>query len=189
MEKLPVYEVTFDDSIESPLYGITAVSLVDFPAIAVDFMKFKEQERPKFYFNDDKREIIGPALIPGKPIYRVYNGQEFYIVFTQKVIEDMAWDYTKKGYLENLTIMHPDCENPFGALEDTSKFYNTHNWIETEDYHKAADYGFDLPLGTWMLGYKILDDELWNRIKNGELKGFSIECFIDLKETNILLNK
>lgn len=183
---LPIYDVVFTDEVDETgapnvLNGITAVSLVDKPAIECDFHRFKEQEPVKFFFDDEKREIIGPALIPDKLIYRVLNGNEFYIKFTKEVIEDLAFNFLEKGFINNLTIMHPESEDPLGALENQDKFYNTHNWIETEDYQQAKEYGFDLPLGTWMLGYKILDDDMWSRIKSGELKGFSVEAFLQLK--------
>ena len=42
---------------------------------------------------------------------------------------------------------------------------------------KSKMYGFDLPNGTWFVKMKINNDELWQKIKAGELKGLSIEGY------------
>ena len=49
-------------------------------------------------------------------------------------------------------------------------------WIvEHPTYDKSLYYGFNrLPKGTWFGVYKINDDDTWARVKNGELKGFSV---------------
>jgi hypothetical protein len=39
---------------------------------------------------------------------------------------------------------------------------------------KSTALGFDVPKGTWMVSYKINNKETWQKIKNGELNGFSI---------------
>jgi hypothetical protein len=45
---------------------------------------------------------------------------------------------------------------------------------------KSKMYGYDLPNGTWFVKMKIENDDLWNKIKEGELKGLSIEgYFVD----------
>jgi hypothetical protein len=47
-------------------------------------------------------------------------------------------------------------------------------------------YGMDLPVGTWMVSMKILNDELWEGyVKSGKVKGFSIEgYFVDKVEAS-----
>ena len=42
---------------------------------------------------------------------------------------------------------------------------------------KSKLYGFDLPDGTWFVKMKIENDEMWSKIKDGELKGLSIEGY------------
>jgi hypothetical protein len=52
---------------------------------------------------------------------------------------------------------------------------------------KSKLYGFDLPVGTWFVKMKVDNDDMWDRIKSGELKGLSIEgYFVDKME---LMNK
>lgn len=176
--EFPIYDVVFDED----AMGITAVSLVDRPAIETDFIKFKEQEPVKLYLNEEQRMIVGPALIPDKLIYRVMNGREFFIRFSKETITDLAFQFFERGWLNNVTIMHEEGETPFSCLQEGVECTNC--WIETEDYTEAREYGFDLPEGTWMLGYHVIDDSIWEQIKKRELRGFSIEAFLDLKMSN-----
>jgi hypothetical protein len=39
---------------------------------------------------------------------------------------------------------------------------------------KSTSLGFNVPEGTWMTSYKINDKETWQKIKNGDLNGYSI---------------
>ena len=42
---------------------------------------------------------------------------------------------------------------------------------------KSKMYGYDLPNGTWFVKMKINNDDLWEKVKAGELKGLSIEGY------------
>ena len=42
---------------------------------------------------------------------------------------------------------------------------------------KSRLYGYELPKGSWMVTMSIQNDELWSKIKAGELKGLSIEGY------------
>ena len=43
----------------------------------------------------------------------------------------------------------------------------------------------DVPDGTWLAEYKIEDDKVWNEIKNGTYKGFSIEGIFQNNIVNV----
>jgi hypothetical protein len=59
------------------------------------------------------------------------------------------------------------------------------SWIIEGENDKSKNYGFDLPKGTWMISMKVNNDEIWNKVKLGEVKGFSIEgYFADRYEMN-----
>jgi hypothetical protein len=57
------------------------------------------------------------------------------------------------------------------------------SWIVSGESDKAYELGFtkdNVPMGTWMAGFKVLDTEegdyIWNEfIKKGKVKGFSVE--------------
>ena len=53
------------------------------------------------------------------------------------------------------------------------------SWIiEDTDMDKSKKYGLSLPKGTWMVSVKVNNDDIWNNyVKEGKVKGFSIEGF------------
>jgi len=154
--------------------GVSAVSLVDTPAILTNFIKLKdeEKERPmKFAMDDDKMIIVGPALIPNIKIYRSAESlgldDEGYVYFSEDTITDIAELYLHELKNHEVTLDH---ENK------TDKVYLRESWIiEDVEFDKSLKYGFKLPKGTWMLSYKVEDVDLWKKIKSGEYNGFSIE--------------
>jgi hypothetical protein len=69
-------------------------------------------------------------------------------------------------------------------LEDMSV---VESWIiEDVEKDKSKLYGFDLPKGTWMISMKVNNDDVWQKVKAGEVKGFSIEGhFVDKYEMSL----
>ena len=53
------------------------------------------------------------------------------------------------------------------------------SWIkEDKKNDKSNSYGFNkLPIGTWFVKMKVRNDEIWNSVKEGKVKGFSIEGY------------
>ena len=147
-----------------------AISLVEDPAIEVDFIALSKQQIP-IKLQDEKRLLIGAALIPDIPIYRILNGQEFYISFDQSCIERLAQNFL--ATCNNITVEHEDLVEDVKVVE---------SWIKTSENDKSNDYGFNFPIGTWCVAVKVNNDEIWNKVKNGEYKGFSIEALVDLDE-------
>ena len=179
MKKLKKYSVVADSS---EIYNI---SLVEEPAIEVDYVAFdKDKEtKPNLKFIEDKQNekymILGPALVPNKNIYRNYDGDEFYVSFSAECIEKLSHNFVKNCY--GAGCFTKDHE---GFCEGC---YLAESWIKTSENDKSVDYGFDCPIGTWFIAAKIDSIELWDSIKKGERKGFSIESWVDLEE--IIENK
>ena len=68
------------------------------------------------------------------------------------------------------------------------------SWIiEDEQMDKSKKYGFSLPVGTWMISMKVENDAIWQKVKDGEVKGFSIEGFfadkLEMQQEEELINK
>ena len=155
---------------EEELFGIEAVSLVLEPAIERDFIALQaEQWVMAKASDDDKQLLIGPALIPNKDIVRVNGaGEKYMVFFTPETVEQAAHLFMKQARTAATTVDH---ERP---ADDVFIF---ESWtIENSKTDKAALYGFDdLPVGTWMVAVKVENGDLWQRVKAGELRGFSIE--------------
>lgn len=173
MNELPLFNITLDDFVE----GMYKISLVDKPAIEENFLYFSEQEAPKLEFaNSEKKEVVGPIMIPNKPILRHSPEKGYYNVqFTEEIIQEIMYKYSKDGLWNSFGIHHS---------------YDTHDvtmlevWMKESDNDKSKDYGYELPNGTVFVKTKIESDELFNAIKDGEVNGFSIEI-----EANIELTK
>jgi hypothetical protein len=159
--------------------GVYAVSLVSEPAIMVDFVALSKQSLMLARVEDgEKRMLYGPALIPNQPIIRYDgNGEKYYITYSKETIEQTAQEFLKRNMHHNHTIQHEMPVNNLTVVE---------SWVTMANHDKSMNYGFELPEGTWMIGVKVDDDNTWQAVKNGEVKGFSIEgWFAPMSETNV----
>ena len=149
-----------------------AVSLVEDPAIESNFIALSKQQS-SIKLENEKRLLIGAALVPNKPIYRNVNGNEFYISFDETTIEKLAQDFLANDYQHNITVDHQEDANDIVIVE---------SWIKTSENDKSVSYGLNEPIGTWFIGMKVNNDEIWQRVKDGFYKGFSIEAVVGLDE-------
>lgn len=167
---LPLYDITLEDFEQ----GMYKISLVDKPAIEENFIYFSKQSIEMFA-SDEKREVVGPIMIPNKQILRQSAEHGFYYVrFTEETIRDIMYNYSKKGLFNEFGIQHNNDTNDVVMLEI---------WMKESENDKSMDYGFDLPNGTVFVKAKIESDELFNAIKDGEINGFSIEIKANIKPT------
>lgn len=170
-KKKKIYKV----GIDSETY---AISLVESPAIEETLVALEEQKPIKVQLADEEKYMVYSAvLVPDRPIYRRNeDGDEFYIEFTKESIEKMAQEYLMNYRQNEITLDHETMANDITLVE---------SWIKTDMYKdKSVAIGLseDLPIGTWIAGLKVNQIDAWNRIKNGELRGFSVESMISLEE-------
>lgn len=177
MDKYPVYEIALNDDVENS--GMFGISLVDRPAIEEGFVYFSEEQNTSFVFeNEEKGLVVGPIMIPNKMILRknYKTGEFYYVVFTEEVIDDIMYRYSKNGRFNIFTVQH-NGEKFEGAVM-------LEVWKKESNNDKSVDYGYDLPKGTVFAKVKIEDDTLKKSIKDGEINGFSIEINADVKLSN-----
>ena len=157
---------------ENEALAIDAISLVNSPAIEVDFIFFgKEKNNLTFSkVDEEKRELISPALIPNKQIFRYdpNTDQEYYVWFSKDTVKNAAYSYLKHNNHHKATYEHE--QRVAGVL-------TVESWIKEGDSDKSKLYGYDLPVGTWFVKMKIENEDLWSKIKDGTLKGLSIEGY------------
>lgn len=167
-KKIKKYKV----GIDSETY---AISMVESPAIESDFVALsKEEEKRVFLESDERHMVYGAALIPDKDIYRNNGEQEFYISFTKESIEKMSQDFMKNYRQNEVTLDHEEMANDITITE---------SWLVEDPYKdKANALGINVPKGTWMVGMKVNQIDVWERVKSGELKGFSVESMISLED-------
>lgn len=167
-KKIKKYKV----GIDSETY---AISMVESPAIESDFVALaKEEEQRVFLESDERHMVYGAALIPDKDIYRNNGEQEFYISFTKESIEKMSQDFMKNYRQNEVTLDHEEMANDITITE---------SWLVEDPYKdKANALGINVPKGSWMIGMKVNQIDVWDRVKSGELKGFSVESMISLED-------
>lgn len=165
---MDIIELFIDEN--DDVSGIDAVSIVENPAIEEDFIMLKNQEFKFAEVNKEKRILMGAALIPNKPIYRRNEDNEYYIYFSRDTVRKASELFFIKGNYNKSTLEHQVPLEGLVAVE---------SWIvEDKDKDKSSHYGMDVPLGTWMLSMKVLNDDVWNNyVKTGKVKGFSIEGY------------
>ncbi len=177
-KKTRIVELVISD--DSQELTIDAISLVSSPAIEEDFVFFgKEKNNLTFAkVDEEKRMLISPALIPNKQIFR-YDPQtdsDYYVYFSKETVAQAAALYLKHNNHHKATYEHSDRVSGVLTVE---------SWIKEGEQDKSNLYGFKgLPIGTWFVKMKIENDELWSKIKDGSVRGLSIEgFFIDRMET------
>lgn len=165
---IPVFNIDFnDDSVWN------SISIVDMPAIEEDFIKLSKQSDIKFAVNEEKRDIMGPCLIVDKLIYRNDQRGEYYIKFSADVIKKMAIRFFQSDSQNNGNVMH-SVDVP-GVTFYQSFINNKETGINPKGFE-------DIPDGSWFVTAHIDNDEVWNLVKSGELRGFSIDCTAAFKE-------
>ena len=162
-----IVELIIDEKDETS--GIDAVSVVESPAIESDFIALKKHEVELKEVDAEKRILMGAALIPNKQIYRTNEKkEEYYIYFSEATVRKASELFFMNSNQNNATLEHNQKLDGMSVVE---------SWIVEGKHDKSMNYGFNLPKGTWMISMKVNNDEIWNKVKAGEIKGFSIEGY------------
>lgn len=172
---------TYEMLVETDFDAVFAISLVTEPAIEEDFILLSKNQisinlaEVDFKPTDtNKRIVCGAVLVPDKVIPRKgYN-----IVFSKETIRKISENFLMNGNKDNITLQHKANVNGIKLVE---------SWIvEDSKNDKSKALGFDVPDGTWMASYKILNDDIYNEfIESKILRGFSIEGNFTKKEVEM----
>jgi|TARA_R110002096_G_scaffold8986_1_gene36271 hypothetical protein len=164
MEELETIELFIDADGDS---GINAISFVEFPAIEENFIALNEHKVEMKTIDEDKRLVVGLALVPNKLIYRRNRGFEYNITFSEQTVRKASEKYLKSLKLHNTTVAHET---------EVDGVFLTESWIvEDPNNDKTNIYGLNAPKGSWAVTMRVDNDALWHRIKDGDYLGFSIE--------------
>jgi hypothetical protein len=154
---------------DEDIYGVDAISLVENPAIEENWIALKEERVEFKTMDEEKRILIGAALVPDKPIYRRKGEDEYYVYMSKSTIRQAAELYLMRQNQHEATFEHDEKIDGCCVVE---------SWIVEGEHDKSQNFGMNLPQGTWMVSMKILNDVIWNDyVKTGKVKGFSIEGY------------
>ena len=163
-EELELIELFIDEEGDG---GISAISFVEFPAIQENFIALNEHKVEMKTIDEDKRLVVGLALVPNKLIYRRNKGFEYNITFSEQTVRKASEKYLKSLKLHNTTVAHET---------EVDGVFLTESWIvEDPKKDKTAIYGLNAPKGAWAVTMRVENDKLWENIKKGDYLGFSIE--------------
>lgn len=181
MDRLPLYKLQIDQDAE----GMDYMGLVDFPAHGKNWMTFNKQKPTKTefkqHFNEEKRIVTGVAIATNLPIYRRKpDGTEYNVIFTKEDTRLIAVALAENGYMNNVNEMH-DLNRDVKGLVLFESFFIEDDKRNIPDTFKNQN----LQPGSWIVSYKVNNDEVWEKMKKGEFVGFSIEGWFKEVEVNI----
>lgn len=172
--------ITYDINEEGS--GVFAISLVENPAIGVNFIALNDHKKNyvKFEEQESKRRMLyGALLIPDQFIFRVHpkTNEEYYVKFTKETIRKIAYNYIMNNRQHNATYEHESKIDGVSLVE---------TWLIEGDYDKSMNFGFSLPVGTWFGGMYVSNDDIWAKVEENDVFGFSIEGEFDALEEQYL---
>lgn len=165
MDKKRIVKCVID---ENGKLGLTAMGLVDVPAIEENWVALSSEKVKLSSVDKERRMLYGAALIPEKLILRIdKNNEEYYMKFERETIEQLAHDFYKKNLHHTTNLQHQYPVTGVTIVE---------SWLKEGNSDKSLALGLsDLPDGTWFIGAKVDDDSVWEEVKSGAIRGFSIE--------------
>jgi hypothetical protein len=168
MESKKIIELVIDEN--DLQTGIHAVSVVHSPAIEENFIALSKHEIELKEVDAEKKILMGAALVPNKQILRAdKDGKGYYIYFSEDTIKKASELFLMRSNQNNATLEHKEKLNGLSVVE---------SWvIDNPEMDKSKEYGFSLPKGTWMISMKVNNEDIWQEVKAGKVKGFSIEGY------------
>lgn len=178
--KLPIYYATINDNLsglELKEQGIQNIALVDSPAMLQEWVAFSEQKPYEFKFalQEEQRIITAPVIVADLPIYRQVDGQEFYVVYKKETNMQILQKYMLDGNQRKVKLTHDTSDLTKGVFVFEVFISDASRGIKQPE-------AFDLPDGTIFCSMKINNEDIWKRVKSGEVKGVSLEGFFDLEK-------
>lgn len=177
--EVPTFKLVLDPEKEN--LGMKIMSLVNEPAVMVNWVKFKDLDIKLAIQSEDERIIMGPALIPDLQIKRSVMDQVFFVSIDRENILKTAIKFQVDGIANRLDTNHDS-----NLLSGVTIF---ESFITNEKRVQSVKGFEDLPVGTWFITAKVNNDEVWNKVKSGELKGFSIDALFSFEQADQLDTK
>jgi hypothetical protein len=148
--------------------GIYAISIVEMPAIEADFIALSQKQNVQLKVDNERRMLYGPILIPDIEIPRIdkNTGEEYTIQFPAETIELAVHLFMKNKHQQDHTYEHKFAIDGLTVVEI---------WIKEGESDKSVHLSMNYPIGTAFVGVKVDNDQAWAKVKNGEVRGFSIE--------------
>ena len=172
IDKIPVFQALVDDGDT----GMMRISLVDSPAVLSDFQAFSCRRQPVMYRVEDeeKRLVRGVVMRADFPIYRRdEKWGEYYIIYRADTIRKMAEKYLLESRQNNVNLMHEDGSDVEGVQMVQYFIKDSESGVSPRGFDEIAD-------GSLFAEFHVVNDKVWDEVKAGTYKGFSLEGVFDL---------
>jgi hypothetical protein len=175
---LPIYELKISDNLQDEAM-VDYIALVDAPAIKKDFLAFKEDQKKVMFsiISEEKRMISGALMLADELIYR--NNEKFgehYVKFSAETIKSIAIKWAKKNFNNHVNLNH----DPEQKVKGVTMF---ESWLVDSSRGIMPMKGFEgVADGSWFGSFYVENEKVWQSIKKGDYKGFSVEGLFDYVE-------
>jgi len=162
---MKLYELIIEDETTD---GIFAISMVDDPAIQVWGTYFNKEEVRFAEVEKEENLFMAPILIPDRKILRVDGEGNPYEVFVSKdTVKRLSQLYLEKKYQDQVTVEHDKKVEGITLVE---------SWIkESASKDKSNLYNLSAPVGSWIGTFRIVNEEMQEKFRKGEVSAVSIE--------------
>lgn len=167
IDNIPVYDAIIEDD----ECGMMRISLVDDPAVMSNFLAFDKHKTQVLYAiqNEEQRKVLGVVMRADFPIYRRDNERgEYYIIYKAATIAQMAEKYLLESRQNDVNLDHDDNKVVDGVQMVQYYIKDTAKGIEPAGFDDIAD-------GSLFAEFHVVNDDVWQEIKDGTYKGFSLE--------------
>lgn len=151
------------------------ISTVENPSHDSDFVALKNADPEKTdelkysFLSESEEEQIAyaPALVPDE---LDKDGD----IIPKPVVRNSAHNFIQNKRVDETDVDH-ESRNYDSAISERGTVVES--WIlkDQKDFELPNGDTKTYDEGVWMVGIKFTDDEVWDKIKNGELKGYSIQ--------------
>lgn len=182
MKQINYYLVRANKDIDDET-GLFGISLTPKPANEADFIYMSSDKKADIKMNDEKRIISGVVLRPNQYFERYNNNELEYWYFDQESIRDMVEMFFRDNYNNNVNIDHK-IYGIEGVNIIESYFIDRQRGIDPVEFKTYEDF-------SWIVSYKVNNNEIWAQVKDKTFKGFSIDGYINkiLVKTEIKMNE
>ena len=141
---------------------------------AVGFNQFNIQ-------NPEQRIVTGALMIADLPIYRRDADEEYYVTFSAAEIKKIVQRFFKKGYQSKVNVEH---STPVDGV------FMFESYIIDREKGIMPPKGFEeVSDGSWFGSFKVENEKIWEEVKAGTFKGFSVEGLFRYEKTNKVITE
>jgi hypothetical protein len=127
--------------------------------------------------NEEQRIVSGPLMVADQLIYRNNDKMgEHYVKFSAETIKQIAIKFSKKKYQMNVNLMH----DPNKQVEGVTMFESF--IVDKKRGILPMEQFSDVPDGSWFGSFYVENPDVWDAVKKGELRGFSVEGLFSYDE-------